>query len=45
MHINLNSIKIEKFRQAEQQLEILKILFEHKQAQDIFVQSPLFFRA
>lgn len=44
MHLNLSSIKIEKFRVAEQQLELLKSLFDYKQAQDIFVQSPLFYR-
>lgn len=39
MHLNLNSIKIEKFRVAEMQLEALKILFEFKEAQEVFVNS------
>ena len=32
MHLNLNSIKVEKFRVAESQLEMLKLLFEFKEA-------------
>ena len=32
MHLNLNFIKVEKFRVAESQLEMLKLLFEFKEA-------------
>lgn len=32
MHLSLNSIKVEKFRQAESHLEILKNLLEYKEA-------------
>jgi hypothetical protein len=32
MHLSLNSIKIEKFRQAESHLELLKILLDYKEA-------------
>eukprot|EP00347_Sterkiella_histriomuscorum_P007831 403347399 len=44
MHLNLNSIKIEKFRVAESQLEMIKLLFTYKEAQEAFVNNPLFFR-
>jgi hypothetical protein len=42
MHLSLNSIKIEKFRQAEAHLETLKTLLDHKEAQEVFVSSPTF---
>ena len=42
MHLSLNSIKIEKFRTAECNLEILKILLDHKIAQEVFTKSPNF---
>lgn len=44
MHLSLNSIKIEKFRQAEGQLETIKLLFEYKEAQEAFVSSAVFLR-
>lgn len=42
MHLSLNSIKVEKFRQAESHLEVLKNLLEYKEAQEVFVNSPNF---
>jgi Ubiquitin elongating factor core len=39
MHLNLTSIKVEKFRVAESQLESLKLLLDYKEAQQAFVKS------
>lgn len=40
MHINVNSIKVERFRLAESQIETIKSLLEFKEGQEAFVRSP-----
>lgn len=42
MHLSLNSIKIEKFRQAESHIELLKTLLDYKDGQEAFIRSPNF---
>ena len=42
MHLNLNSIKVEKFRLAEGYLEIIKNMFEHNECREAFVRSSNF---
>jgi hypothetical protein len=44
MFLSLNRINVEKFRTAESYAELTKSLFDFKEAQDIFVKSPLFMR-
>ncbi|CDW72140.1 u box domain-containing protein [Stylonychia lemnae] len=44
MHLNLNSINIDKFRTAESYLEILKQLLNSKEAQELFVKNFMFYR-
>jgi hypothetical protein len=39
MHLSLNSISVNRFRYAESQIELLKILVDIKEAQEVFVGS------
>ena len=42
MHLNLSNIRLEKFRNAVNQIEDLKTLLEFKEAQIVFTQSQFF---